>query len=317
MPTGTLQTVLDSARQKLNDLGVVGGETFTNSNLQIDFAEAWRRVWRATAGNGSKRVQRIAYGNLPVGQTVFTPSTYNINDLGEPVLVEERQAGAAQTLASTSTATPIVVTFAAPHGLTGPGYGVIGGVANTYAPCGWWGFAVLSPTTISLSGSASDGIAGTGGVFTLNTTERWTEVVPADLAGQAIDGQPQAWLGSYLWINEQLQFRGALNIRQLRITYWSSGTAPTNAGLPLGLDDAVDLLATITAANAADRSGWYPAADRLYTRAFGSAQDPEVGGGMLSEYENLQVKSQQRGPAIRRLPFRQVRGRWGNWMLGN
>jgi hypothetical protein len=316
MANYTLQNIFDASRGYLNDVQVPGGETYSNQFLQIHFNEAWRRMWRAVSNGGSQRVQRFVYVNLPAQTTVLIPETYNITDFAEPTYIEERPAQGTQAIASTDTSTPIKVTFTAPHGLTGAGgYCIISGVAGTTSPWGQWGFTVVNSTQISLNGSLGD-VAGTGGVFTIPSVLKWSEVMPQDRANQCIDGIPQISLGCYLWTNEQLVFRGSSGITQLRITYWSSGTPPVLANQHVGIDDCLDFVACVTAANAANANGWYPAADRLRNIAFGQSQDPDEMGGLLLEFINLQVKSKQRGPAIRRGPFRLIRGRWGSAVIG-
>lgn len=320
MPTSTLQNIFDQARAQLRDTQVPGGAVYTNSALQPHFGEAWRRIWRCIGNSGSKRVERFVYVNLPAGTTVLIPATYNILDFGEPELIEERQAGTALAITSTDTATPINVTLTGGTATLGPtgseGYGVFSGVSGTTAPWGFFGFTVVDGSRISLNGSASDGNTGTGGTMTLNSTLRWSEVLPQDMPGQCIDGIPGQTLGCYLWENEQLIFRGCVNTQQLRITYWSSGNPPTNPNQVLGLDDVIDLAATITAANAAAANGWYMVADRLLNKAFGQSENPDEWGGLLLEFINNQIKTQQRGPQRRRGAFRCVRGRWGQAVLG-
>ena len=319
MATCTLQNVFDLSRAKLRDTLVSGGATFTNTILQPHFGTAWRRVWRAMANSGSKRVQHSVEINLPANTTVLIPSTYNINDFSEPEVIEERQAAGTLAVTSTDTSTPINVTLTAGTSSLGSpgggGYCVISGVANTSAPWGFFGFTIVDSNRISLNGSASDGNAGTGGTLTLNSVLRWNEVLPADLPGD-LDGVPGQYLGNYLWENEQLMFRGCVNTQQIRITYWSSGSAPTNPNQVLGIDDVLDLVATIAAANAASANGWYPAADRLLNEAFGASQDPDVLGGLMLEFVNNQIKTQQRGPQRRRGAFRTIRSRWGQGILG-
>lgn len=316
MANVTLQTVYDQARGAyLNDTQVPGGETFTNTVLQPYLGEAYRRAYRAMAGT-SKRVQRFVYVNLPATTTVLIPASYGMNDFAEPEIIEERPAIATAAITSTDTSTPIKVTFTAPHGL-GPaatqGYGIVSGVSGTMSPWGQWGYTVIDASTISLNGSVSDGNAGTGGTFTAPSQQRFTEVIPADLAGQCIDGQQQQTLGCYLWENEEIIFRGAVNAVQLRITYWASGSPPTNPNQLLGIDDIEDFLACATAYAAAEAKGW-PIAANFKARAFGpSSDDPEAIGGLLLEWLNLQVKTQQRGPQRRRGSYRIPRGRFGNY----
>lgn len=318
MANVTVQAVLDQARGYLHDIQVSGGEVYTNTMLlQTCFPEGYRRAWRCMSGSGSKRVQRVVWLNLPANTTVLIPSSYNILDFAEPELVEERPATTALSITSTDTSTPINVTVPG-HNIGAPGAQgelLISGVAGTTAPWGQWGVTVIDSTTVSLNGSVSDGTAGTGGTASFPSTQVFTEVLPANLAGQCIDGQQQQALGCYLWINEQLLFRGSVNTVQLRITYWSSGTPPILVNQYLGIDDAEDFIAAVTAANAAQATGFYPVAAELRAKAFGASQQPDEVGGLLLEFINLQIKTQQRGPQIRRGPFRIVRNRWGNSAL--
>jgi len=314
MALATLQMAYDTARGYLHDTQVPGGETATNAALATHFGEAWRRMWRALAQN-SKRAQKFVYINFPADTTVLIPSTYNMTDFAEPELIEERLATASLTIVSSDTSTPIRLTITS-HGLGANGViggpAMVSGIANTTAPWGQWFYTIVDSNTISLNGSVSDGIiGGSGGIFSLSSTNRWTEVLPADLAGQCIDGNIQQVLGCYLWQNEQLIFRGSNNVQQLRITYWSSGSPPTLVNANLGIDDCIDFVACVTAANFANAQGWTVMADRLNTKAFGSSEQPDEPGGLLLEFLNLQVKTQQRGPQRRRGPFRTIRHRWG------
>ncbi len=312
----TLQDVCDAARGALHDTQVAGGETWTNTLLQPHFNEAYRRLFTCLMGV-SKRVQRVIYVNLPANTTVLIPANYNITDFGEPERIEERQAAAAVTITSTSNATPINVVATA-HGLGTTGQivtGVVSGVASTTAPWGRWSATIVDANNFTLNGSRTDGTAGTGGTFTADSQLQWTEVLPLDLAIQGLDGTPQQFLGNYLWINEQLLFRGATGIQQLRITYWASGTPPTNANTVINIDNSIDFLATATAANAARSVGWAQMADALRFTAYGQSQDGCV-SGQLGVFIQIQVAAQQRGPQRRRQPFRSRRPKYGSYVLG-
>jgi hypothetical protein len=316
VPTATLQQAFDQARAELKDTQVSGGEVATNTALTPHLNQAWRRVWRAMGNGGSQRVEKFVYVNLAAQQQVLIPSTVGIMDFGEPELIEERLASTTVAIASTDTATPINVTFTGPHGL-GPNGStgsqlIISEVIGTYAPWGTWSFSVTSPTVIQLIGSASDGAAGTGGIATVSSQFRFTEVLPANQAGQCIDGIAGQVLGCYLWMNEQLLFHGCVNTQQLRITYWSSGTPPVLTNQQMGIDDCLDLVACITAANFAAAQGWSERAQQLNQKAFGPGEGPEELGGLMYEFLNSQIKLQQRGPQIRRGAFRYKRLRWAD-----
>ena len=317
MATATLQNVFDATRGYLHDTQVSGGEVFTNAALQVHFAEPYRRLFGCLMGV-SKRVQRVVYVNLPASTTVLIPSTYNITDLAEPELVEERQAQSSITITSTSNATPINVASTA-HGLGTAGQmvaGVVGGVANTTAPWGHWFATIVDANNFTLNGSASDGTAGTGGTFTKDSLLPFTEVLPLDLTLQGLDGTAQQALGFYLWINEMFEFRGATGVQQLRITYWASGNPPSNANTVINIDNAIDFLACATAANAARANSWFQLSDQLKFTAYGQTQEANCVGGLLGEFVKVQVLALQRGPQRRRKPFRDKRSRFGSYVLG-
>lgn len=312
MPTCTLQNVFDDTRGILSDTQVAGGEIFVNSFLPVHFAEPYRTMYGRFMGS-TKRVQRVAYIVLPAVTSVVIPSTYNLTDLGEPVMVEERQAPVSISITSTAANTPITVT-APGHGLITGSRGTVSAVANTSAPWGNWFVTVVDANNFTLNGSASDGTAGTGGFFYPETNQEWSEVSPIDLTAGGNDGIPMSTLGTYLWINEMFQFRGCTVATQLRITYNASGTAPTNPNTVIGVDNARDFLAYGTAANAARSKGWWDQYERLHMRAYGKQDNPD--DGLLEIFWRGQVLGMQRGPQRRQQPFRAKRSRYGTYLLG-
>src|SRR5580704_2152717 len=247
----TVSQIFDDVRMLFHDTQVAGGEVFTNGYLIGTtgtsgnmLGEPYRTMYSKITG-ASKRVQPNVRVVLPVNTTVLIPETYNIVDFSEPELIEERVAGTQIAIASTDTSTPINVTTVAPHGLGPNGTmveGAVSGVAGTSAPWGNWFVTVTGPTTFSLNGSASDGIAGTGGALFAASTASFTEVFTTDFAG-GLDGQPQSCLGNYLWSNNRLQFRGATSATELRITYYASGTVPANVNYQIAVDNCRDFLA--------------------------------------------------------------------------
>jgi len=315
MATYSLQAVYDAARGYLNDTQIAGGEVFINSTLQVHFSEAYRRLFNALAGV-SKRVQHIAYVTLPANTSVLVPAAYGLTDFSEPEVIEERSAATAVTITSCNTASPIVMVATA-HGLGTAGQiveGTVAGVVSTTAPLGRWFATIIDANSFSLNGSVGD-VAGTGGTFTPWSQLQFVPVAPLDLADQGLDGVPQQALGVYLWANEQLQFRGATQPVQLRLTYWASGTAPTVAGTVINIDNCIDFLATATAASAAGSKAWCAMADQLKFTAFGQTQEANDVGGLLGDFVRIQVLTMQRGPQRRQLPFREKRSKFGTYIL--
>lgn len=317
MATNTLQNVFDAARGYLHDTQVAGGEVWNNTALQVHFNEAYRRMYNVMDGV-SKRIQRTVYVNLPAVTTVLVPSAYGMTDFAEPELIEERQAQASIAIATANTSSPIGLGFGSPHGLGTPGQVVecvVSGVSGTTAPWGRWFATVVDSTNVTLNGSVGD-VAGTGGTLTPWNQLQFFEVVPLDVDAQGLDGVPQTYLVNYIWAEERLQFRGAIGTQQLRITYWASGTPPTNSSTNINIDNCIDFLACATAANAARANGWTALADQLKTTAYGANQEAYGNAGLLGDFIKIQVLTMQRGPQRRQQAFRQKRPRWWAGVLG-
>ena len=315
----TPQNIFDDVRGYLNDTQVSVGEVFTNAMLQVHFNEPYRTMFGCLMG-ASKRVQRTAYVMLPANTTVLIPATAGITDFGEPEMIEERAATAAIAISTTSNSTPITVTTVSPHGFAiGTQInGMITGVLGTTAPWGNWGATVTGTSTFTLNGSMTDGAAGgTQGNFYAASTVQWNEVLPGDLAN-VLDGQQQQYLTNYVWMNEQLMFRGAVQNEMLRITYYASGNPPTNPSTNINIDNCRDLLAFATAANAAQAVGWNSQSDRFSLKAYNRTAGPQGAedGGLLGVFRNIQVMAMQRGPNRRHEPFRDHRTRFGNYVTG-
>lgn len=311
MATCTLQQIKETARAYLSDTQIPGGEVFTDSYLQLQFEEPYRRAFRNLQGL-SKRVQKVAYVNLPASTTQLVPSAYGIVDFAEPESIEERPAQTPIAIATTSNATPIVVTTVAPHGLGSIGdmvEGTIGGVTGTAAPWGQWFCTITGPSTFTLNGSVRNGVAGVGGSWTTWSQIQFRELQPLDYEAQGLDGIPQQYLGAYIWRDNRLHFRGCTGTQQLRIMYWASGSAPQLGNQDIGIDDIRDFLGCATAANAARSKGWTEMANELRETAYGASggDDPNSFGGLLGEWIKIQVTTMQRGPQRRAQAFRSHR----------
>lgn len=313
MPDVTVEAVLNQARALLRDTQVVGGEDYTDSVLMPYFGEAYRMIFNAMAAGGVKRVQRIIYVNLQMPTTILIPATANVFDIFEPILVEERAAGTNIPIVFTSNTIPIIA-YAPAHGLSTGTEVISTDILGTYAPWGLWYVVVIDADHVSLTGSMGDGTAGTGGYLTVPNNLAFTEVLPIDLPNQGLDGTPTTSLGVYLWQNQNFMFRGATSNRQLRITYWASGIAPTNSATVIAIDNSIDVLSYATAYGAAQASGWKELADTLYIRVYG--RPDIIGSGLLADYTAQSVKMLQRGPQRRMLPFRPQRNKWGGTIIG-
>lgn len=318
MATCQVQDIYDDVRGILSDNNnVPTGELFPNSYFTTNknaFGEPYRSMFSKITG-GSKRVQRVVYLVLPANFNVLIPSTYGIVDFSEPEMIEERQATNSIAITGTDTGTPIIVTCPS-HGLGPTGsiaQGAVSGIIGTTAPWGNWFVTVIDGNTFSLNGSASDGIPGTAGTnsfFYPASTQQFSEVQPLDLSDQGFDGQINSVLGVFLWINEMIQFRGCTNAVELRITYYASGTAPTNPNYVINIDNCRDFLATATASNCARAKQWFTMAETLRNKAYGDPSHPEE-VSLIDLFYQSQVLALQRGPARHQLPFRDRRARYG------
>lgn len=327
MAVCTVQNCFDDVRAYLGDTGVVGGEVFTNNFLLGTsasgvagsgslFGEPYRSLYSKLTG-GSKIVEPTVVIVIPANTTVVIPTTYNIVDFGAPEMLEERTAPTGIPIASTDTGTPITVTTSSPHGLGPNGSmteGVVSAVAGTAAPWGNWFATITNATQFTLNGSASDGLAGTGGAFYPENDMSYTEVFNSDFVS-ALDGFPQETLGNYCWQNGRLLFRGATGNIELRISYYASGSAPTNPNYVIWIDDCRDFLSTATASNAARAKGWRSVAEDLRNKAYGDPSHPEE-TSLIDLFFARQVLADQRGPARRQRPFRDRRYKWGAYLLG-
>lgn len=320
MATCKLGDIFQDVRGWLNDTGFQGsvptGEDFTNSVLPIYFGEPYRSMFSRLQG-ASKQVQNIVEIVVPSYSTVVIPKNYGIEDFSDPEMIEERSSGLGLEITSTVVSTPIQVIMSQPHGYTIGSFieGSIQGVVGTLAPWGHWFGQVVNTTSFLLNGSASDGLAGTGGFWHPTPGTNYTEVRSIDLAYQGLDGPPGPNFGVFLWGNGVLRLRASSNNIELRLTYYASGAPPSNPNYIIQIDGCRDFLSKATAANAAASRNWTSRAQELRNEAYGDPSHPET-PSLLDLFVSSQVLAQQRGPIRRQLPFRTKRSRFGNYLLG-
>lgn len=306
----TVSDVLDAARARLNDTDPPGGSYADNSSLLGNpagtgpFGNAYRRLYNAIAQVGSQRIQRDFYYTLPAYTNVIDPNSIGLTDMAEPEAIRERGNLSSVSIASTSDATPIVVTTNTDHGRSTNEEVVVSGVNGTEAPRGRFFVTVLGPTTLSLNGSVTDGNAGTGGTLSWSGERFGNPIEARDEEGDEAltDRIPYC-----VWESNVLKFRGATTDRQLWISYWASGNPPTSTSATIGLDDCVTLLGCLTAYYLAQAKNWPQMADGFLVEAFGPKREADGSGGLLREYLNTQVRSMQRTMRKRQL-FQNPRG---------
>ncbi len=313
-PITTVQDVMDDARAHLRDDiapegGVlVGGTVWTNDALQLHFNRAYRKMFDAMKFGGSNRIRREWYFLLPSYTSLLVPYVYDIVDLGEPELVEERDQGTVGAIASTDTSSPVIVETAAPHLLATNADVIIQEVVGTSAARGRFYITVIDDTHFSLNGSISDGNEGTGGYFSSSST-KFTTVDPID---SLTDRSISTNLLDYTWEEGVFKFRGAQTARQLHVQYVANGTAPQVAGARIGVEDSLNFLGAATAYYASRANGWYQHAAELKIMAFGPKGEGDGSGGFLRDLINSQVLKAQRKPRAMG-PFRKPRNQTTSW----
>lgn len=277
----TVQNCYDGARAALNDAAAL---TWTNTVLLPFFSRAYRKMFDAFSGIANSRVRHTVHFLLPANTTQWVPVANGVTDMAEPEVLSERGAITQGNVTSTSapaSPNPINV-LATAHGLGSAGAQVeliIGGVAGTMDPWGRWFATIVDTNNFTLNGSISNGATGTGGTWS-TSGENFVDMLPMS---RVSDHAVSSSLIDYDWENSVILFRGANVLRQLRLIYNASGTAPTNANTIILVDNCQNFLETATAAYLADSRGWYQRADRLFQQAFGPNGEADSSGGMLRD----------------------------------
>lgn len=293
----TFAAVCDLARAQLNDTDVSGGEIFTNSMLQLHREQAYRELYSAMSTMQVPDINRTVYWVVPAHTTRLSPQfQMGLNDFSEPVFVEERGNITVVNVTSTSNTAPIVVTTSLPHGLADNQNITIQGVTGTMAPWGRWYITVINNISFSLISSFGDGSIGAGGTACYGQ-DPFTEVVPLL---RTTDRAESDILYDYIWQDGMLLFRGASQVREIRITYRASGDPPSSTSVQLGLDDALNFLGTRTASLAAAQKQWIPTYERLARISCGPKMEPDGSGGQLRNFVNNMVVAMQRNQRQRR-----------------
>ena len=297
MAIPTVQNVYDAARGLLGDDAISGGQLFTNTVLQPHYTMAFRELWRVMASVGTPRVLREAYWLLPAHTSYLDPATAGITDMGDPEFVQEREAGTSVAITGITAGTSPTVT-AAGHPFATGDYAVISGAITGLAGAnGQFAVTVSSSSAFVLNGAVTAGTWTAGGTA-YKTSASWNDVLP-----QTQISEPTVESGMiyrYAWIGDVFQFMPCSSDRQLKITYWSSGAAPTSpTSYSIGIDDSQDYLATRTAGLAAESRGAKDRGMALNVAAIGSQLKADGNDGMLGQFLGQQVRNMQKQRWIR------------------
>lgn len=98
----------------------------------------------------------------------------------------------------------------------------------------------------------------------------------------------------FVWRLDTFFFIGATTTRDLEITYESSGTAPTDDGTSIGVDNSRTFLANFAAGVTGGRKGYDEIAQRCWSLAVGSKYDQGTMGGELFRLVQAKVRSEQK-----------------------
>lgn len=281
----TVAQVLTRARS-VGLLDDIDADVFTDTVLAEPFAAAYGRLMEEMLNYGLPRIRKEAFYNLAAYTMVLFPATAGISDFGELVDdgLEERDYLTTASITAASGSLPITVTATGHGRSTGDRIQIHGMVGETGGNGEW--LVTVSGNDLALNGAVSEGTWTSGGTVTYGT-DRWRTIEETELSRLVLP-TVDINLRYFEWRGDAFRFIGSNTARQLRITYLSSGTAPTSGSV--GVDGSLDFLATYTAAAAGagrDRQD----ATRLYALALGSREDP---GGLLHRLVNPMVKAQQR-----------------------
>jgi hypothetical protein len=104
--------------------------------------------------------------------------------------------------------------------------------------------------------------------------------------------EPGEILGEFVWRLDAFHFVGATQHREVRITYWDTGQAPTS-GLT-GVDGALTFLSKYSAAVMGPRKGYDELGAKYMNEAVGPRYEQGVIGGALFRLIQPMVRSRQR-----------------------
>ncbi len=295
----TVANVYTAARGVLGDTQVSAGTVFVDSILQPHYQAAYAELYRALNNVQSLLLQREAYWNMPPNTGYLNPATAGISNLGQPVLVEER--GSVTTWAisaiTPSPSTAIATVTSAVNTLSTGSQPVVFGVGGITDDINdIWTVTVLSPTQFTLNGCTAFGTytASTGSVSV--GTENFAECKPRGRI-QNIPNTPGQVFGVYAWEFGRFRFPPCSVLRQLRITYKLSGSAPTITTASVGIDDCETFLAYRTAALAGRSKGMAQRAQAYTITAVGPQWESEgLAGGLLGQMLDGAVRDLQRLP---------------------
>lgn len=326
-----VEDVFELARYHLGDTEVPGGQWAQNNYLQPFFGASYQSVFRWLQRNHAQLLRRSSYFNLPANTSYLKPADAGIANLGQPEDIFDRKVGAtlSATVATLNVGVPgqtissVDLTCTA-HGLSAGAQVLTFGFAGLASAStditddvnDLWTISVPDANTIRLNGCAAFGNTGATGIVSTGG-EQWPACPLTrryDLTPEFQNSVSSGQLSLWCWHLGVLRFVPASEVRQIKIIYDLSGTAPTSGSI--GLNDSLEALAMLTAARAAKpKFGNNADVQDMFVKAVGNPEGDtsRVTGGFLAELAQIETQGLTKVPIIMQ-PFRRKRnsglGRW-------
>lgn len=296
----TVLDVLNDVRSHLSD---TGADVFTNAELLPRLQMAYREFYRAMEGVQKPVIQREAFYNLPAHTSLLYPSTMGVTDMDEPLLVEERGNLNEHTVTGCTivSSTASVSTAPVAHGFATGNQVVLYGLGGVTGLSGLFTVTVTSPTAFTVNGAIAAGTYSSGGSASTSTEQ--FQQMDNFVRLQDVLITEQSSLLKWSWWDDAFHFPPANQVRQIRVVYVSSGTAPTATTDSITPDEARDYLSFRAAGLTASAHGADQKAREMNLEALGPTGQADASGGILRQILLIGIRSMQRNQ-YRRPPFR-------------
>ncbi len=296
-----VSSIYSATRSVLGDTATAAGQVYKDDILQSRYQFAFAELYMALKNVQSQSLRREAIYNVPPNTGYLKPATANIANLGALESIEERGSISAWAISGvTPGAAVATITNAASTLSTGQMVAVygVGGITDDIND--QWAVEVVSTTSTKLNGCTATGTytAATG---TLTySSEEFAFLIPVPRI-TFVDSAPQNTFANYAYETDVIRFRPCGAVRQLRITYWLSGNAPTATTASVGIDNCLPFLSYRIAGLAAEARGMLDRASIYNNHALGPLYDSQgVVGGILGQMLDAAVQDLQRLPSSQR-----------------
>lgn len=269
-------------------------DTVPGSRLDPFFAVAYSELFRASQSMQNPRVRQVNFYDLPAYTSVLDPATAGIFNLGEPELIEERGSVTEVAITGAVPGSGFLTITAVGHPFVSGDQAVQFGILGLSSDAnGVFTVTKTGANTYTANGCAATGTYTSGGTAA-KSTERFAEVIGPREISEVLSA-PQSILGEFSWDNDIFRFPPCSALRQLRITYTLSGSAPTE-DVTIPFDDSKDFLSLRTAGLALKARGNRDKANELNELAVGPDWGRGISGGILDQLLGAGVKNLQNQP---------------------